>query len=82
MADSAFSDLRVWQHGMELAVEIYRRTASFPHDEVYSLTQQMRRAAVSIPSNMQREKAAGLNETFGSFLLTREDPCWNCKPKL
>lgn len=47
-----FRDLRVWQIGMELVVEVYRLTQSFPRHEIYGLTSQMQRAAVSIPSNI------------------------------
>lgn len=48
----SFRDLRVWQAGMNLVEEIYRLTKPFPTFEVYALTNQMRRAAVSIPSNI------------------------------
>ena len=49
-------DLRVWQQAMKLAVEIYRATADFPKHEIYGLTSQMRRAAVSVPSNIAEGK--------------------------
>lgn len=45
-------DLQVWQRSKALAVEIYRVTAAFPQRDQYSLADQMRRAAVSIPSNI------------------------------
>ena len=45
-------DLLVWQEGMALVREIYDATAGFPGHEAYGLTSQMRRAAVSIPSNI------------------------------
>jgi four helix bundle protein len=45
-------DLQVWQEGMALAKEIYGATSSFPKEEIYGLTNQMRRASVSIPSNL------------------------------
>lgn len=69
MADSAFSDLRVWRSGMELAVNVYRSTANFPREEIYSLTQQMRRAAVSIPSNIAEGKGRGSKRDFRQFLF-------------
>jgi len=47
-----FRDLEVWQRAMDLVVEIYRLTKSFPSDERYGLTVQLRRAAVSVPSNI------------------------------
>lgn len=46
-----YKDLIVWQKSMELARLIYRLTSRFPRDEVFGLTNQIRRAAVSIPSN-------------------------------
>jgi four helix bundle protein len=51
-ANSSFQDLRIWQQSMDLTVEIYRATSDFPRHEIYGLTSQMRRAAVSVPSNI------------------------------
>ena len=47
-----FRELRVWQHAIDLAFQVYQVTAKFPKDEIYGLTSQLRRAAVSIPSNL------------------------------
>jgi four helix bundle protein len=47
-----FTDLIVWQSGHKLVLEIYHLTKKFPKDEIYSLVSQMRRAAVSITSNI------------------------------
>ena len=47
-----FRDLLVWQKSMELARAVYRHTASFPQAEIFGLMGQMRRAAVSVPSNI------------------------------
>src|SRR6266567_3055655 len=47
-----YRDLIVWQDSMDLVVAIYRTTATFPKDERYSLVNQLRRAAVSVPSNI------------------------------
>jgi four helix bundle protein len=47
-----FQDLLVWQKAMELTVEIYRLTKSFPKEEAFGLTSQMRRAVISITSNV------------------------------
>ncbi|MEK7170776.1 MAG: four helix bundle protein [Patescibacteria group bacterium] len=47
-----FTDLLVWQKGHELAIEVYKTTRKFPREELYGLTSQMRRAAVSITSNI------------------------------
>ncbi len=54
MADGirSFRDLEVWQVSMDLAVAIHRVTQGFPKEELYSLTDQMRRSAGSVPSNI------------------------------
>ena len=49
---ASYRDLRVWQNAMNLVVGIYDETQGFPREELYGLTSQMRRAAVSIPSNI------------------------------
>ena len=45
-------DLIAWQKAMELVTDIYRASRSFPKDELYGLTSQLRRSAVSVPSNL------------------------------
>jgi four helix bundle protein len=47
-----FTDLVAWQHAHQLALAIYRETKRFPRDEVYGLSSQMRRAAVSVSANI------------------------------
>ena len=47
-----FRQLKVWQRAHQLTLDIYKTTASFPRSEAYGLTPQIRRAAVSIPSNL------------------------------
>jgi len=47
-----YKDLKVWQKADEFALEIYRITKHFPKDEIYGLTSQLRRAALSIPTNI------------------------------
>jgi four helix bundle protein len=47
-----FRELLVWQRSMQLTKEVYRRTAALPKSEIFGLQSQMRRAAVSIPSNI------------------------------
>lgn len=48
----SFKELIVWQKSMELAVHIYSTTGQFPREETFGLTSQMRRSAVSVPSNI------------------------------
>jgi four helix bundle protein len=52
MATKSFKDLIVWQKSRDLAVETYILTGHFPQSELYGLTSQMRRAAISISSNI------------------------------
>lgn len=52
-----YRDLIVWQKAIELATEIYRATRSFPKEELYGLTSQIRRSAISIPSNIAEGQA-------------------------
>ena len=49
---AAFKKLDTWQQAMHLVEEIYKATAQFPREELYGLTSQLRRAAVSVPSNV------------------------------
>jgi len=49
---AAFKDLDAWQQAMHLVERVYKATALFPREELYGLTSQMRRAAVSVPSNV------------------------------
>jgi four helix bundle protein len=65
----SFRDLRVWQEGMKLACEVYRDTANFPKPELYGLTQQIRRAAVSIPSNVAEGKGRHSDKEFAHFVF-------------
>ena len=66
---SSFRDLRVWQEAMKLAAEVYRGTAKFPKHELYGLSQQIRRAAVSVPSNIAEGKGHRSDREFAHFLF-------------
>ena len=67
-ANSSFQDLRIWQQAMNLTVEIYRVTGGFPKHETYGLASQMRRAAVSVPSNIAEGKGRYSHKEFVQFL--------------
>ncbi len=64
-----YKDLVVWQKAMELVVLIYELTEKFPRSELYGLTSQMRRAAISIPSNIAEGRRRGSKKEFLHFLL-------------
>lgn len=64
----SYKQLIVWQKSKRLVVEIYKLTENFPKDEVFGLTSQMRRCAVSIPSNIAEGRMRGTKKDFLSFL--------------
>jgi four helix bundle protein len=66
MAD--FSKLKVWSAAYELTVDIYRITRSFPREEVFGLTAQVRRASSSIAFNIAEESARGSDRDFARFI--------------
>ncbi len=61
-------DLLVWQEGIELVEEIYKISSTFPKDEIYGLTAQLRRAAVSVPSNIAEGAGRSTKKEFLYFL--------------
>ena len=63
-----FRKLTVWNSAMSLTVELYKITEGFPKPEMYGLTSQMRRAAVSIPSNIAEGSGRTSNKEFIRFL--------------
>ena len=66
---SSYKDLIVWQKGVELTVAVYEVTSQFPDDERFGLVSQMRRAAVSIPSNIAEGKLRGYSKDGTRFFL-------------
>src|SRR5882762_5664925 len=63
-----YRDLSVWQKAMDLTVETYRFSSSFPRSEVYGLTSQLRRAGVSVPSNVAEGYGRGSRKEYVQFL--------------
>jgi four helix bundle protein len=68
MTKSSYQGLTVWQKAMDLTAVIYRLTQKLPKEELYSLSDQMRRSAVSIPSNIAEGQDSDTNEEFIRFL--------------
>ncbi len=64
----SYRELRVWQQAMELSKRVYRSTEGFPKREWFCLAQQMRRAAVSIASNVAEGKGRRTDKDFSNFL--------------
>ncbi len=61
-------DLEVWKKSMSFVTEVYKVTKCFPKEEIYGLTNQMRRAAVSVPSNIAEGAARASRKEFLQFL--------------
>ena len=68
MAIKSYKDLIVWQKAMDLVVEVYHLVKCLPREETYALSDQMRRAAVSIPSNIAEGHGRNSTREFINFL--------------
>jgi four helix bundle protein len=62
-------DLNVWQESIKLVTLIYEKTKTFPKDEMFSLTSQIKRSSISIPSNISEGAARESNKEFLRFLF-------------
>ena len=65
----SYKDLIVWQRSIELVVAVYALTEQYPKSELYGLISQMRRAAVSISSNIAEGRKRGTRKDFRQFLV-------------
>jgi len=63
-----FRDLKVWQKSHQLVIAVYKTTSTFPKEEVYGLTSQIRRACVSITANIAEGCGRGSDADFARFL--------------
>ncbi len=63
-----YKDLKVWKKAHLLALDIYKASKLFPKEELYNITSQLRRAAISIPTNIAEGCGKFTNKDFGSFL--------------
>ena len=70
-----YKDLKVWQKGIEIVDKIYSITATFPKEELYGLAIQMRKAAVSIPSNIAEGFARHHSKEYTQFLYISLGSC-------
>src|SRR3954462_14020447 len=68
MALTHYRELIAWQKAVEIVCTIYRVTSSFPAEERFGLTNQLRRAAVSIPSNIAEGQGRGASRDFARYL--------------
>lgn len=68
MAVLHYRELHAWQRGMDFVEAVYRRSQKFPREELYGLTNQLRRAAVSIPSNIAEGQGRGVGSESSHHL--------------
>lgn len=65
---SSYKDLLIWQKGIVLVVKVYKLVKTFPQEELYSLTSQIKRASVSIPSNISEGYRRNTDKSFSHFI--------------
>jgi len=70
-----YRDLEIWRLGIEIVKEVYRLTKEFPRHEIYGLVSQMRRSAVSIPSNVAEGFRRQHNREYRQFLCVSLGSC-------
>ena len=61
-------ELKIWNKAVDLSVEVYKATSNFPKEEIYGLTSQIKRSAVSVPSNISEGAGRNSNKEFIHFL--------------
>ena len=64
----SYQDLLIWQKGKEITLKVYQLTNSFPKEELYALTSQIRRCSISIPSNIAEGWGRGTDKNIINFL--------------
>jgi four helix bundle protein len=75
MAIKDFRDLEIWKRGIRVVEEIYKITKSFPKEELYGLSTQLRKSAVSVPSNIAEGFARSSNKEYKQFLFFALGSC-------
>ncbi len=63
-----FKDLKVWQKAHLLVLEVYKASANYPKEEIYGLTSQIRRSAISIPSNIAEGRGRSVDGDLRRFM--------------
>jgi four helix bundle protein len=71
----SFKDLKIWQKGIQLVEDVYALSKTFPKEEIYGLQSQLRRSAVSIPSNIAEGFARIHNKEYRNFLYIALGSC-------
>jgi four helix bundle protein len=82
MRSSDYKQLKVWEKAMDLTMEIYSLVKLLPKEETYVLSNQMRRAVVSIPSNIAEGRGRNSNKEFLNFLSIARGSLWDLETQL
>lgn len=82
MKSSDYKQLKVWQKAMDLTVEIYGLVKHLPKEETYALSDQIRRAAVSIPSNIAEGQGRNSDKEFANFLSIARGSLWELETQV
>ncbi|MGZ4035238.1 MAG: four helix bundle protein [Bacteroidia bacterium] len=77
-----FRELKIWQEAMEITRSTYKYTKQFPSSEIYGLTSQMNRAAISIPSNIAEGAGRNSNKEFTQFLNIAIGSCFELETQM
>ncbi|OIQ37518.1 MAG: four helix bundle protein [Bacteroidetes bacterium MedPE-SWsnd-G1] len=77
-----YKDLKFWQLSREFCSDIYEKTSPFPDSEKFGLTSQLRRASVSIPSNIAEGASRSSNKDFSRFLEIAIGSCYEIETQL
>ena len=73
---SSYKDLLIWKKGIIIVVKVYQLTKAFPSEELYALTSQIKRASVSIPSNIAEGYGRNTDKSFSHFIdISRGSLC-------
>ena len=75
MAIKTYKDLQIWQLGIDIVIDVYGLTGNFPKGEIYGLVAQMRRSAISIPSNIAEGFRRFYNKEYKQFLYICSGSC-------
>jgi len=75
MKIKSYKDLNIWKRSIVVVEDIYKITKNFPKEEIYGLTSQLRRSAVSIPSNVAEGFARFHNKEYRQFLFISLGSC-------
>ena len=82
MSIESHKDLIVWKKSIALVTEVYQLTQTFPADEKFGLVSQMRRAAVSVPSNIAEGSCRGSRKDYRKFILIAYGSCTELETQL